>query len=249
MKQAREFLVRQAAARGKYSHLYHHLSTTARRDWKASFGEIENILGFELPPSARLYRPWWANQTRGGGHSHALAWQAAGWKTRDVDLEAETLVFERTDTVSGRPAAATKEHLTLEAVAHGKYAPLYRHLLSFDAGSAWSTTFAEVEKILDFRLPASARIHRPWWANQRSGGHSHALAWQAAGWKTKQVDLEAETLVFERVKGDPASTSKATIKDTFDIDRDFPATDMGPWPEGFTAGREQIYDDVGPLSD
>ena len=158
MKQEREYLVRQAATRGKYAPLYYHLSSTAGRNWKVSFGEIENILGFDLPLSARLYRPWWANQTRGGGHSHALAWQAAGWKTRDVDLDAETLVFERTDAVSHEPVATiSKEHLKREAVAHGKYAPLYRHLLSIGAGSAWSTTFAEVERILDFRLPASAQ--------------------------------------------------------------------------------------------
>ncbi len=90
MKQERENLVREAAKRGKYAPLYNHLSSKAGRDWKVLFGEIENILGFDLPQSARLYRTWWANQTRGGSHSHALAWQAAGWKTKQVDLEAET---------------------------------------------------------------------------------------------------------------------------------------------------------------
>ena len=47
--------------------------------------------------------------------------------------------------------------------------------------------------------------------------------------------------MFERVKAAPGPTSNATLKNTFDIDRDFPAIDMGPWPEGFIVDREQIY--------
>ena len=86
-----------------------------------------------------------------------------------------------------------------EAAARGKYAPLHRHLLSLRPETEWRAGFGEVERVLGFRLPDSARLHRPWWANSRKGsGHSHALAWQAAGWRTARVDLEAETLVFEK---------------------------------------------------
>lgn len=49
------------------------------------FGEIEAIMDFELPASARLHRPWWSNQTGGSGHSQAFAWGAAGWETAEVD--------------------------------------------------------------------------------------------------------------------------------------------------------------------
>ena len=52
-------------------------------------------MGFELPPSARLHRPWWANQSGGNGHSQALAWTAAGWETAEVDMDAETLLLRR----------------------------------------------------------------------------------------------------------------------------------------------------------
>ena len=93
----RDQLIQEAASRGKYAPLYRHLVTLGGSDWRASFIELEAILGFELPPSARLYRPWWSNQKRGAGHSHALAWYAAGWRTRAVDLEAEVLVFERAE--------------------------------------------------------------------------------------------------------------------------------------------------------
>lgn len=95
MSAVREKLVQEAASRGKYAPLYRRLLTKAGPDWSVSFSELEAILGFNLPNSARLYRPWWSNQKHGAGHSHALAWSAAGWKTRFVNLEAETLVFER----------------------------------------------------------------------------------------------------------------------------------------------------------
>ena len=86
---------RELAVRGKYQRLYTYLYGLQAREWRTSFGEIESILGFELPPSARLHRPWWANQSRGSGHSHALAWSVAGWETADVDMESETLVLRR----------------------------------------------------------------------------------------------------------------------------------------------------------
>ena len=79
--------------RGKYRRLHAHLSVLPVREWRTTFSEIEGILGFELPRSARLHRPWWANQGGGNGHSQALAWSSAGWETAEVDMGAETLVF------------------------------------------------------------------------------------------------------------------------------------------------------------
>lgn len=177
--------------------------------------------------------------------------------------------------------ATDRERLIRKAAARGKYAPLYRHLLSLRPETEWRAGFAEVERVLGFRLPDSARLHRPWWANSRRGsGHSHALAWQAAGWRTARVDLEAETLVFEREAEAPAETGSIRygagdddmdrhgegLRETaatmglamqrrarqpgrdFDLDRDFPPWNGGPWPEGFTVSREQIYDDMGRLT-
>ena len=87
----RERFLREAAARSKYAPLYRHLSAICDEEWRASFEEIEAVLEFRLPDSAYLYPAWWSN----GGRSQALAWLAAGWRTRSIDLEDETLVFER----------------------------------------------------------------------------------------------------------------------------------------------------------
>ncbi len=86
------------AVSGKYAPLYHHLTKMTEFRWPTSFREIETVLGFGLPASARRHQAWWANQS-GGGHTHTRAWQEAGWRTRNVDLRAETLVFERMNDV------------------------------------------------------------------------------------------------------------------------------------------------------
>ncbi len=86
---------RKMVQRGKYQRLYSYLHSLQAQEWRTSFGEIEAVVGFQLPPSARLHRPWWGNQKRSNGHSHALAWSVAGWETAEVDMDAETLLFRR----------------------------------------------------------------------------------------------------------------------------------------------------------
>jgi hypothetical protein len=82
----------------------------------------------------------------------------------------------------------------------GKYEPLATYLGSAGA-SEWSATFAQVEQVLGFPLPPSARKHREWWSNQAGAGHSQARGWQDAGWQVWKVDLAAERAIFRRVDG------------------------------------------------
>ena len=106
-------------------------------------------------------------------------------------------------------------------------------------------SFAELEGVLGFRLPESARVYRPWWSNQRNaGGHGHSLAWQVAGWRTRAVDLEEETLVFERSVL-AVSASAPTRDARVVLDEVFPPHDAGPWPAGLSLRREDLYDDRG----
>lgn len=58
-----------------------------------SFGEIEDILGSPLPPSARKHEAWWSNNPR--GHVNAQAWLEAGYRTESVDISREAVVFRR----------------------------------------------------------------------------------------------------------------------------------------------------------
>ena len=145
--------------------------------------------------------------------------------------------------------SGTRDQLVRDAASRGKYAPLYRHLLSTHSLQEWRTTFGELEAILGFHLPDSARVHRPWWSNSKMGsGHSHALAWQAAGWRTSEVDIEAETLVFARSSAVSMLDGSPARRRRFSIEEILPPHDPGPWPKGFTVSREQIYDDMGRLT-
>lgn len=92
----RKALMFDAVKRGKYAPLFRHLEQLAQSEWRVSFSRLEAVLGFQLPNSARLYRPWWANETK-SGHSQAMAWMLAGWRTRDVDLDGEVLTFYRAE--------------------------------------------------------------------------------------------------------------------------------------------------------
>jgi hypothetical protein len=58
-------------------------------------------------------------------------------------------------------------------------------------------TFRQVESVIGGPLPASARKHRPWWAND-ARGHAHADAWLGEGYRTEAVDMQGEKLVFVR---------------------------------------------------
>ena len=91
-----------------------------------------------------------------------------------------------------------------------KYAPLTQFLKS-KPDTRLPLTFAELERLLGFPLPPSARKHRAWWANNPAS-HVNAAAWHQAGFQSEQVDLEAEKLVFVKLNallptGAPADPS------------------------------------------
>jgi hypothetical protein len=79
----------------------------------------------------------------------------------------------------------------------GKYRPLYDHLVASPV-DRWDATFRDIEAILGFTLPNSARNHQAWWANETAGSHSHARAWLAAGFATSRLDLDSERVTFTR---------------------------------------------------
>lgn len=108
--------LRERAGRCKYQRLYAHLCGLQVQEWKTSFSEIEGILGFLLPNAARDFRPWWANQRDFSGRAQALAWTAAGWKTAQVDMVAETLVFKRINGVEQRRKPTIDEILPVRSV-------------------------------------------------------------------------------------------------------------------------------------
>jgi len=82
-----------------------------------------------------------------------------------------------------------------------KYEPLPQFLASA-GGTSHRMTFAEIERILGFKLPKSAYQHEAWWSNNDTG-HSHARAWLKLGWRTEAVDLRERKVTFQRSSPSP----------------------------------------------
>ncbi|WP_424947517.1 DUF7662 domain-containing protein [Candidatus Spongiihabitans sp.] len=77
----------------KYDPLQQHLKAQSSAHILMSFAEIEQLLGFDLPPSARKHRPWWSNNPSNSRITEA--WLSAGYQSAKVDMAAGCLVFRR----------------------------------------------------------------------------------------------------------------------------------------------------------
>lgn len=78
---------------GKYDSLGRYLAELRTELKTLSIGEVEEILGFPLPMSARTHRPWWANDET---HVQAVdGWLSVGWKVESVDLTREIVTFRK----------------------------------------------------------------------------------------------------------------------------------------------------------
>lgn len=84
----------------KYDPLTRHLNARHSAQVPMRFDEIERLLGFDLPPSARKHRAWWSNNA--SNSVMTKAWLAAGYHSEQVDLEGEKLVFTRLNEVVAR---------------------------------------------------------------------------------------------------------------------------------------------------
>jgi CBS domain-containing protein len=62
-----------------------------------SFQQVEEILGATLPPAAYEHPSWWANDS--AGHVQSRYWLEAGWRVDEVNVNAKTIIFERTHAV------------------------------------------------------------------------------------------------------------------------------------------------------
>lgn len=80
----------------------------------------------------------------------------------------------------------------------GKYEPLGK-FLSGQSRDRIPITFAEIERLLNDRLPPS-KYQRAWWSNNPMN-NVMTRQWLEAGYQTEAVDIAGEKLVFKRVSG------------------------------------------------
>jgi hypothetical protein len=77
----------------KYEPLSKFLKSRPAGELPMTFTEVESVLGFPLPPSARSYPAWWSNNV--GTNVAVRSWREAGWKTSRVDVPGERVTFVR----------------------------------------------------------------------------------------------------------------------------------------------------------
>ncbi len=83
-----------------------------------------------------------------------------------------------------------------------KYGALGEYLKR-QTSDAVPMTFAKIEKITGTKLPASSR-YRAWWSNNDFNSVLTKV-WIEAGFKSEQVDMEKQKLIFRRVRGPKAA--------------------------------------------
>jgi hypothetical protein len=76
----------------KYSPLSSWLAGQGVNLVHTNFEQIETIVGFKLPASARAYPQWWENDPK---HVQAYAWLTVGFQTENLSFTAETVDFVR----------------------------------------------------------------------------------------------------------------------------------------------------------
>ena len=93
---------------GKYDALGRYLAAQPADEVPITFGEIERVLGIQLPLSARKHRPWWSNNARNSVMTQI--WLDAGFATEQVDMLRGRLVFRRVgaESVPIRPPAGAQ---------------------------------------------------------------------------------------------------------------------------------------------
>jgi hypothetical protein len=71
-------------------------------------------------------------------------------------------------------------------------------------------TFREIERVTGSKLPASKR-YPAWWSNN-AGNSVMTKVWLAAGFKSEQVDVTRERLVFRRDAAVPNKLARTSRK-------------------------------------
>jgi hypothetical protein len=80
---------------GKYQALYEYLEHRYANTVVLTVAQIEDLLGFTLPDSARVHQEWWANKDPNGTPPpHSRSWTLAS-RTAAPNLQAQTVTFER----------------------------------------------------------------------------------------------------------------------------------------------------------
>lgn len=85
----------------KYESLGQFLKSRCEMHVPMTFAEIERVIGAPLPPSAHKHRPWWSNNANNS--TLTRVWLDAGFKSEQVDMTGQKLVFRRVEKEQKAP--------------------------------------------------------------------------------------------------------------------------------------------------
>ena len=95
----------------------------------------------------------------------------------------------------GLPSGAPRERVFPSGVVGRKYLPLAEYLFE-NNGKKIVLTYAQIERILDCELPATANDHpASFWANTAT--HSYSSAWMKIGYKAR-INIAEKKVTFEK---------------------------------------------------
>lgn len=180
-----------------YDETLNDQSSESKRRWAAKVLADLDALGLDF--SKTTFEIHAGNEYRSFGLVDGLLARGATVEVPAAHLgQGEQLAFYGGGGMDGQLSESSRARsVGPSSLPRGSYQPLRLHLQSVDGGSA-VLSFGEIERILGRTLPASARKHRAWWSNERSGSHSHARAWMDAGWHVAGVDFNAGRVEFAK---------------------------------------------------
>ncbi len=147
------------------------------------FKDIETILDFELPSTAKCNRTWWGNSAK---KINAGQWMSAGWKVVTVDIPGKFVEFKR----------IRKENPWDFLFEKDIKDPLKDYLFWKSPESDEVTlAFEDIEEIRKQPLPPSAKSDPSWWVNDIRI-NKYAKIWLAAGWEVSKVSIDSQTVTF-----------------------------------------------------
>src|SRR5262245_7033239 len=91
----------------KYDPLGRFLVKTPRTEVPMSFAEIERVLGFALPEKSKKNRAWWSNNP--DNSVMTKVWLDAGFRSQQVDMASQSLVFRRVERSLSPPGGGFAE--------------------------------------------------------------------------------------------------------------------------------------------
>jgi len=143
----------------RYEPLTRLLEGTRTSQIQLSFKDIERILGRPLPASARKHQAWWSNTET---HSHADSWLRTGWRTRDLDLGNEHILFYQNAGPARQPPAsggASPEATSAIILPLGSLSPVAMSLVERHAAEhACSLSDAIADLLRDAAIERKRRL-------------------------------------------------------------------------------------------